>query len=850
MTDFAAWDAIQERSRKAILHSFTEVNCLAAAAPTGYGKTRLGANLIKNMDTKGYKWIWYTHRKTLLAQTIKAFKERGLDFSVRAAGYEEDMDITMPGQVAMIQSEKSAVKKGKREIHNAKFVVIDEAHANKTGFADELIVHHLEAGAKVLLISATPVGLVRAEKIITLAHLSEMRGIGALMLAVAYTVPEQDMALVKKVASGDFSPKYQAIHFTQQQVVGNILHHYRRLQQDHFTLMGGTPCLGFAPCVKSSISMTDQFNEAGVKAAHIDGEDVYLGEHNLDGEPVIYKSDQAMRQFVFDEFEAGRIKVIWNRFVMREGVDLPSIGHIIVATAVGTPETWVQMIGRGLRCHPSLETVCVAEGTPILTDRGYVAIQDVKISDKVWDGIELVSHGGSVYNGNMEVTSWCGLTATPEHKVHTSNGWETIEAAKSGGRRITRTGLRGKEIRVSDNSNPYGQRAGSTFGGGSGVQQVQQHIVCEVPQDGPATSTRLSELHEALWTRLPGMDLSPSAASMETLQRHEGDHIPSLWGAWDRVSFRFSVGCNVLDRIESRVSRRPFIDTRSDQEQRALRAGQFAMGNTQPANEESGTFHSTQVTLATIPGGSPTSSIQAGNCGLDVSSGDDCPADCGSLGLSPVWDILNCGPRNRYTAADVLVGNCIQDHGGNCNRPGLGGPNEDRVWELEDTNKSLVKKAKEDRKKPETDTPKSCPSPTCGRVFMKSKWAANLWKCPACGKVSKKDVVTIIEEDGTLRKFYPKSEVRKPPAPAQKAFGNVYWAAKNSDKDLTFHQVGSIWSRNYPGYELDKETGRARNRQTREVIDLYYCPAQLKHWGLTVKQIDWHDMKWPPKGGE
>lgn len=550
MPDFEAWDAIQERSRKAILYNFRDVNCLAAAAPTGYGKTRLGANLIQYMEQRGHQWIWYTHRKTLLVQTAKAFRERGLTFGIRASGHDDEMDITLPGQVAMIQSEKSAIKKGSRDFHDARFVVIDEAHANKTGFADELIKHHVESDAKVLLLSATPVGLVRAERLITLAHLSEMRRIGALMEAVPYTVPEQDMKMVKRVASGDFSSKYQAVHFTRQAVVGNILHHYHRLQQDHFGLQGGAPCLAFAPCVKSSISMTDQFNEAGVKSAHIDGEDVYLGEHDTDGEPVIYQSNQNMRQYVFDEFEAGRIKVIWNRFVMREGVDLPSIGHVIVATSVGTPETWVQMIGRGLRSHESLDKVI------------------------------------------------------------------------------------------------------------------------------------------------------------------------------------------------------------------------------------------------------------------------------------------------------------IQDHGGNCNRPGLGGPNQDREWELEATNKSLVAAAKEREKKPETDKPKSCPNQACGRIFMESKWKANLWKCPACGKASKKQVVTIIEEDGTLRKFYPKSPVKKPAPPAQQAFTTCYFSALNGPKDLSFHQIGGIFHSKCPDYEICKETGRARNRQTLEVFELYYCPKKHEDWDLAPGQIGRDDMKWPPKGGE
>ena len=552
MTDFVAWDAIQDRAKRAILFNFQSVDCLAAAAPTGFGKTRLGANLMHYMNSKGCNWIWYTHRKTLLKQTADAFEERGLDFGLRASGYEDRVNLSKPGQIAMIQSEKSAItnKKPTRDYHDAKFVVIDEAHANKTGFSDKLIQYHLSQAAKVLLLTATPVGLSHAEKLINLSHLSEMREIEALLEAVPYTVPTQDMKHVKKVANGDYSATGQTQHYTSQQVLGNILEHYHRLQDKHFALMGGAPCLGFAPCVASSMTMTEQFCEAGVKAAHVDGEDVYLGEHDVDGERIVYRSDQKMRQYVFDEFEARRIKVIWNRFVMREGVDLPSIGHIIAATAVGTPETWVQMIGRGLRCHPSLT-----------------------------------------------------------------------------------------------------------------------HIV-------------------------------------------------------------------------------------------------------------------------------------------------------------------------------------IQDHGGNCNRVGLGDPNQDRDWELSDTNKSLVSASKEDRKADKEDLLKSCPNQKCARVFPTSKWKDNGYKCPACGKRSVKPVEIIIEQDGTLTKFYPKSTARKNIPECQAGFSKIYWAMRNSGHDPSFNQVAGAWKQQYPGYEICKETGRARNRETREVTELYYCPNKPDLWNLTIQQVGSTDMKWPNKGGD
>ncbi len=65
---------------------------------------------------------------------------------------------------------------------------------------------------------------------------------------------------------------------------------------------------------------------------------------------------------------------------------------------------------------------CLAEGTPILvkTQSGLItekAIEDVSISDMVFDGNEWVHHDGVVFSGDQEVITWDGITATPEHMV-------------------------------------------------------------------------------------------------------------------------------------------------------------------------------------------------------------------------------------------------------------------------------------------------------------------------------------------------------------------------------------------------------------------------------------------------
>lgn len=65
---------------------------------------------------------------------------------------------------------------------------------------------------------------------------------------------------------------------------------------------------------------------------------------------------------------------------------------------------------------------CIAEGQRVLTDSGLVPIEEVKDWHKVWDGVEWVSHEGVIDMGVREVIEHDGLVATPDHEVYTHAG--------------------------------------------------------------------------------------------------------------------------------------------------------------------------------------------------------------------------------------------------------------------------------------------------------------------------------------------------------------------------------------------------------------------------------------------
>lgn len=64
------------------------------------------------------------------------------------------------------------------------------------------------------------------------------------------------------------------------------------------------------------------------------------------------------------------------------------------------------------------------------------ALEAVKDTDLVWDGVEFVAHRGVVFSGEREVMEWDGVRGTPDHVVFTDVGELSLREARDGGHRI------------------------------------------------------------------------------------------------------------------------------------------------------------------------------------------------------------------------------------------------------------------------------------------------------------------------------------------------------------------------------------------------------------------------------
>lgn len=334
-------------------------------APTGAGKTIMMGKCLAERPGQ----LLLTHRKILFDQTAGVLTRLGVPHGLRAAGYK--MDSAAPIQIAMTQTELSRTFRKKTvPMHDCVAVHVDEIHAQAGETTQYMLEQYRKQGASIVTWSATPsdIANIVTENYVS-ATVSELIDAGYLVKPVVFgpDIPDMEkVSNIKRAANGDLDATELDRIWNVKVIFGSVL---RNLQLINPELR---PSILFAQGVPHSLFFAQRLTAMGVRSAHIDGANVWL-----DGKT--YKSDRAMRERVFEESKSGKIKVICNRFVMREGADLPWLSHVIDACVFGTRKAWVQSNGRGLRPYPGKDQCTIQD------HGGNWLLHSALDSDDPWD---------------------------------------------------------------------------------------------------------------------------------------------------------------------------------------------------------------------------------------------------------------------------------------------------------------------------------------------------------------------------------------------------------------------------------------------------------------------------------
>lgn len=321
---------------------------ICLTSPTGGGKSRMTTELIKRFDSA----VLYTNRKLLTEQLIQVLQGNEMYFGVRASGFDDHLRLNEPVQIASMPTEYSRCfgKQANRSLHRAKIVVVDECHMQRGRNAQRIMREHLADGAVVCGMTATPTDIFGQPyaKLVVAGVNSELRTCDAHLPCNVFAPDEPDLHKIKATPTGEYDDGSEIVTVWMPAVVGRVIGHYRTLNP------GGLPAVCCCPSVATAAWMAEQFTQNGIPSASLDGEEICI-----DGRRI--KSGRCARAHLMRRLDDGSIKVITFRYVLREAWDFPRLYHMILATPIGSITSYLQVVGRVLRKHETLDHVVLQD---------------------------------------------------------------------------------------------------------------------------------------------------------------------------------------------------------------------------------------------------------------------------------------------------------------------------------------------------------------------------------------------------------------------------------------------------------------------------------------------------------
>ena len=296
--------------------------------PTGAGKTIVFCKLTEGLVRSGERVLIMAHRGELLDQAAdKLYKATGLRSATEKAE-ETCLGSWFRVTVGSVQSLQRPKRLEQFAPDYFDTIIVDEAHhCLSDGY--QRVLQHFD-GANVLGVTATP-------------DRGDMRNLGQYFDSLAY-----EYTMVRAIREGYLSPiKAETIPLTldisavsvqsgdfKLGDLGTALDPYlHSIAEEMKPRCMNRKTVVFLPLVKTSQKFRDILNEAGFRAAEVNGE-------------------SADRAEVLQDFAEGKYNVLCNSMLLTEGWDDPSVDCIVVLRPTKVRSLYCQKVGRGTRLYP------------------------------------------------------------------------------------------------------------------------------------------------------------------------------------------------------------------------------------------------------------------------------------------------------------------------------------------------------------------------------------------------------------------------------------------------------------------------------------------------------------------
>jgi len=318
---------------------------LIVKVPTGGGKTEIAIGAMKALRCR---WLFLVHRADLLQQTAERFEKRtGERAEVFGAGKKTSGRVT----IALFQAFHVALKSGdpvaKQLLADADGIIVDECHTLGAETFWEVAMNTPKGYYRVGLTGTPPPdeagGEDRRGHLVTAA-------LGLIGYEVSYKELER-VGILSRPKIRFFVVRQKAESPTWQGVYGeNIV---RSTQRNNMLISmiskAARPALVFVKQLNHGQSLAKALNKKGIKAEFVSG-----------------KEELPQRKAAIERVERRDIDVLVCNVIFQEGIDIPGLRSVTIATGDASYVAALQRIGRGMRRTAGKDTFEVWE----VADRG------------------------------------------------------------------------------------------------------------------------------------------------------------------------------------------------------------------------------------------------------------------------------------------------------------------------------------------------------------------------------------------------------------------------------------------------------------------------------------------------
>lgn len=379
----------QQQAKELIFSQWDSVDNIMYQMPTGTGKTRLFTSIIRDINVWGLRnsqrqrILIIAHRSELIEQIDRSLNKYHVAHGIIAGKFKDKRDLTLPVQVASIQTITHASNEHIACHLDVDFIIIDEAHHAVANSYTKL--WKLYPNAKKLGVTATPWRMnnggfrTNFESFIPSMPIKQFMEEGWLAPYQYYSIPASS-SIMKSIESiyefdvdGDY--KVSALERTMDND-----HIRAQLLESYMKLAKGKKGIIYSISREHSEHICVKYQSIGVRIVAIDSTI-----------PV------RKREMLVNEFKAGLIDIIVNVDIFSEGFDCPDIEFIQLARPTKSLVKYIQQVGRGLRRNGDKKCI-------ILDNVGMYATFGLPDADRPWEVFfegeemqkQICSHGGNI----------------------------------------------------------------------------------------------------------------------------------------------------------------------------------------------------------------------------------------------------------------------------------------------------------------------------------------------------------------------------------------------------------------------------------------------------------------------